>query len=61
MGLKACKFESGIINPVKAFDCLNNIMKKDDPNAYQPIIEKDFEIRKKKEEEIKQKKKEAKE
>jgi len=44
IGLKACKGESGIFNPLKAFDCLNDIQKKDDPNAYEPEIEKDYKI-----------------
>jgi hypothetical protein len=35
-GLKACKGESGFFNPTKAFDCLNDIVKQQDPQAYQP-------------------------
>jgi hypothetical protein len=27
IGLKACKGESGFFNPMKAFDCLNDIVK----------------------------------
>ena len=40
MGLKACKDESGFYNPMKAFDCLNDIVKKEDPKAYQPEVDK---------------------
>ena len=40
MGLKACKGESGFFNPMKAFDCLNDIVKKEDPRAYQPEVDK---------------------
>lgn len=40
LGLKACKGESGFFNPMKAFDCLNDIVKKEDPKAYQPEVDK---------------------
>ena len=41
-GLKACKGKEGFFNPAQAFDCLNQIQKKQDPNAYQPEVVKQF-------------------
>lgn len=38
-GLKMCKGESGIFNPKMILNCLNDIQKKDDPQAYVPEIE----------------------
>ena len=37
-GLKACKEEGGFFNPYKAFDCLNDIVKQEDPDAYVPEV-----------------------
>ena len=39
-GLKACKGESGFFNPTMAFDCLNDIVRKENPIAYQPEVDK---------------------
>ena len=33
-GLKACKGDKGVFNPRQAFDCLNEIQKQQDPEAY---------------------------
>ena len=33
-GLKGCKGNSGILNPIKAFNYLNTFQKEEDPNAY---------------------------
>jgi hypothetical protein len=37
-GLNACKDEKGFFNPIKAFNCLNEMQKMEDPKAYQPEI-----------------------
>lgn len=51
MGLKACKGESGFFNPLKAFDCLNDIQKKEDPKAYEPDMEVQMNAKRKRDEE----------
>lgn len=38
-GLKACKNETGFLNPQSAFDRLNEIQRHEDPEAYQPELE----------------------
>jgi hypothetical protein len=53
MGLKACKGESGFFNPIKAFDCLNDIVKKEDPKAYQPEVDKMLSAQKKRDNQTK--------
>ena len=38
IGLQACKGDSGFFNPLKAFNCLNNIQKEEDPKLYEPAV-----------------------
>lgn len=39
-GLKACKGMNGFFDPKSAFDCLNQIQMNEDPEAYQPEVQK---------------------
>lgn len=39
-GLKACKGMTGFFDPKSAFDCLNQIQMNEDPQAYQPEVQK---------------------
>ena len=39
-GLKACKGMNGFFDPKSAFNCLNEIQIKEDPQAYQPEVNK---------------------
>lgn len=39
-GLKACKGMNGFFDPKSAFNCLNEIQMKEDPQAYQPEVQK---------------------
>lgn len=54
-GLRACKGESGFFNPTKAFDCLNNIQKEQDPEAYESEVVKTINAQKARLELMKQK------
>ena len=53
MGLKACKGESGFFNPMKAFDCLNAIQKKEDPKAYESDVLVQMNKKRQREQELK--------
>ena len=50
IGLKDCKGESGLFNPLKAFDRLNDMQKQLDPDAYQPNIVTEMHAQKMREE-----------
>lgn len=59
-GFQQCKFESGVLNPQKVFEFMNQVQKNDDPDAYQPEIVKTIQQReqlKKQQEKIKENKK----
>ena len=44
-----CKGESGLFNPLKAFDRLNHMQKEQDPNAYEPFMVKEMQAQRQRE------------
>ena len=48
-GLRACKGNAGLFDPMMAFDCLNKVQKETDPNIYEPEIAKNLKAMRKRE------------
>lgn len=51
LGIQNCKQQTGVLDPQKMFELLNEIQKKEDPDAYQPEIIKTIQQREKKKQE----------
>ena len=59
-GLMQCKGESGFFNPAQAFNCLNDIQKEENPNAYEPEVAKTINAIKAREDKLKKEQEDAK-